>query len=331
MRAVRVDALDGPSSAVLAEVPDLQPAQGAEGADDLVLIEVHAAGITYPDVLMSRGRYQFTPQLPYIPGSQVAGSVLSAPAGSGFGVGDRVCAFTVVGGFAERVAVGPGQVLPAPPQLSWEAAAASLTNYLTAHFALLLRGRLRAGEWVLVHGAAGGVGLAGIQVARSAGATVIAVASSEAKRQAALRSGADHVLGVEDFRAGVRDLTGGRGVDVVLDPVGGDRFTDSLRSLAQGGRLVVVGFVGGEIPTVKVNRLLLNNIEVVGAAWGEYAMTNPGYAGRQWADLLPRFAAGELVPEIAAVLPLADAARGLSMLDDRLVIGNVVLSLTAQP
>ena len=320
MRAARIEVLGGPSSVVLSEVPD--PVAG----DGQVLIEVRAAGITYPDVLMSRGEYQFKPELPFVPGSQVAGTVLSAPESSGLTAGQRVCAFTIVGGFAERAVVSPSQVLPAPDELSWDAAAVSLTNYLTAHFALLLRGRLKAGDWVLVHGAAGGVGLASIQMAKSVGASVIAVVSSEAKAAAARRSGADHVLEVDDFRAGVKTLTGGRGVDVVLDPVGGDRFTDSLRSLAQGGRLVVVGFVGGEIPTVKVNRLLLNNIDVVGAAWGEYAMTNTDYAAQQWQELLPLFASGALRPEVAAVLPLERAAEGLRLLDDREVIGNVVLT-----
>jgi NADPH2:quinone reductase len=323
MRAAQVEVLEGPGSVVLVELPEPQPADGQ------ILIEVHAAGITYPDVLMSRGAYQLKPPLPYVPGSQVAGVVVSAPAGSGFDVGQRVCAFTLAGGFAEQVPVDPGQVLPAPAGLSWEAASVCLTNYLTAHFALLHRGRLKAGEWVLVHGAAGGVGLAGIQLAKSVGATVIAVVSSPLKGDAARRSGADHVLDVADFRAGVKDVTGGHGVDVVLDPVGGDRFTDSLRSLAQGGRLLVVGFVGGEIPTVKVNRLLLNNIEIVGAAWGEYALSNPGYISEQWRDLLPRFARGELVPEVGAVLSLSEAGRGLSLLEDRQVIGNVVLSMTA--
>jgi NADPH2:quinone reductase len=320
MRAARIEVLGGPSSVVLSEVPD--PVAG----DGQVLIDIRAAGITYPDVLMSRGEYQFKPELPFVPGSQVAGTVVSAPETSGLAAGQRVCAFTIVGGFAERAVVDPSQVLPAPDGLSWDAAAVSLTNYLTAHFALLLRGRLKAGDWVLVHGAAGGVGLASIQMAKSVGASVIAVVSSEAKAAAARRSGADHVLEVDDFRAGVKTVTGGRGVDVVLDPVGGDRFTDSLRSLAQGGRLVVVGFVGGEIPTVKVNRLLLNNIDVVGAAWSEYAMTNADYAAQQWQELLPLFASGALRPEVAAVLPLDHAAEGLRLLDDREVIGNVVLT-----
>jgi NADPH2:quinone reductase len=212
-----------------------------------------------------------------------------------------------------------------PDTLTWEAGAVALTNYLTAHFVLLRRGRPTSGETVLVHGAAGGVGLASIQVAKSFGARVLAVVSSSDKASAARRSGADEVMDVGGFRESVRDATDGRGVDVIVDPVGGERFTDSLRSLAPSGRLVVVGFVGGEIPTVRVNRLLLNNIDVVGAAWGAYALSNPGYAQEQWDDLFPGFVSGALHPEIGGVLPLEEAGEALRLLENREVVGNVVL------
>ena len=321
MRAVQIVSLDGPDAVGTAEVPEPEAGPGK------VLIEVHAAGVTYPDVLKTRGRYQLAPELPYVPGSQVAGTVLAAPADSTLVVGQRVCGFSMNGAFAEVAAVDAAHVFPLDDALSWHTGATALTNYFTAHFVLTLRTRLAPGETVLVHGAAGGVGLASIQLARALGARVIAVASSPEKADAARAAGAFAAVDVEGFSPAARELTDSRGVDVIVDPVGGDRFTDSLRALAPEGRLAVVGFVGGDIPTVKVNRLLLTNTEVVGAAWGEYALGHPGYAQQQWTELSPRFVSGELVPRIADVLPLERAVEGLRLLDERGVIGNVVLTV----
>ena len=230
MRAAQVTRLDGPSSVEVVDLPE------PEGDATQVVIDVAAAGICFPDVLLTRGRYQVTPDLPFVPGSEVAGRVRSAPAGSGFEEGDRVAAFPFLGGFAEVVAAPPTHVFPLPERVTFEQGAALPMNYLTCHFALRERGHLREGETVLVHGAAGGIGTAALQLARAWGARTIAVVSTDDKAEVARGAGADDVVLADGFRAAVTDLTGGRGADVVVDPVGGDRFTDSLRALAHAGR-----------------------------------------------------------------------------------------------
>jgi NADPH2:quinone reductase len=321
MRAVQVVRLDGPSAVEVREVPD--PVAG----DDKVLIEVHAAGVTYPEVLLSRGEYQLKPEPPFTPGSEVAGVVLSAPEGAAVRPGDRVAAFPGFGGFAELVAADPAAVFPLPGNVSFEAGAALPMNYLTMHFGLTRRGGLRSGETVLVHGAAGGIGTAAIQLASALGARVIGVVSSDAKAEAARAAGAGDVVLADGFRQAVAELTGGRGVDLVVDPVGGDRFTDSLRSLATEGRLLVIGFTAGEIPTVKVNRLLLNNISVVGVGWGAFFLPRIGYLQEQWAEIAPLLASGRLDPPIGSRYPLEDAAAAITELDERRATGKVVLTV----
>ena len=322
MRAARITRLDGPEAV---EVTDVAEPVAPDGQ---VLIDVHAAGVAFPEVLQTRGLYQIKPPPPFVPGSEVAGVIASVPDGSGLAIGDRVAAFPFLGGFAERVAAPADLVFPLPDSLSYPQGAALPLNYLTAHFALLHRGRLTGGETVLVHGAAGGIGTASIQLAKAFGAArVVAVTSTDAKAQVARDAGADDVVAAEGFKDAVRDLTDGRGVDVVLDPVGGDRFTDSLRSLAPAGRVLVVGFTAGEIPTVRVNRLLLNNIDVVGVAWGAYAMQDPGYVGRQWAELLPHIESGALSPPVGATYELDDVVTALQDLDQRRATGKIVLTL----
>jgi len=281
MRAVQVQRLEGPESISVVDVEEPK----SDGRQ--VVIDVHAAGVTWPDLLLTRGLYQMKPPLPFVPGSEVAGVVRSAPEGSPFKVGSRVAAFPGLGAFQEVVAAHPSSVVPLPDRISFEAGAALPMNYLTVVFGLVRRGRLKAGETVLVHGAAGGVGSAGVQVAKAFGARVIAVVSTDAKRRIAEQAGADEVILADGFLAAVKSLTGGRGADVILDPVGGDRFTDSLRSLAPEGRLLVVGFTGGEIPTVKVNRLLLNNVDVVGVGLGAFVMHEPNLLQIEWAKLQP--------------------------------------------
>jgi NADPH2:quinone reductase len=318
VRAAQIATLDGPSAISVVDVPE----PDAEGR---VLVDVHVAGVTFPEVLLSRGEYQLKPPLPFVPGSEVAGTVRSAPEGSGFRPGQRVAAFPGFGGFAEVAAVDPGFVFPLPDGVTLEQGAALPMNYLTMHFALARRGRLQAGETVLVHGAAGGLGTAGIQLAKAYGARVLAVVSSEAKSAAARAAGADEVVLADGFRERVKELTGGRGVDVVADPVGGDRFTDSLRSLAREGRLLVLGFTGGEIPTVRVNRLLLNNVSVVGVGWGAFWSGDPGYVREQWRDLQPLLERGALDPVLGSVHDLADAAAAVAELDERRATGKVLL------
>jgi NADPH:quinone reductase len=321
MRAVQIVSLDGPKAVRTADVPDPTPGPGQ------VVIEVHAAGVCYPDALLTRGRYQYKPDPPFVPGSEVAGLVASAPAGSELRAGQRVAAFPGFGGFAEYVAVPEGFVLPLPDGIDLVQAAALPMNYLTVQFALERRGRLQPGETVLVHGAAGGVGTAAIQLAKALGARVIAVVSTEAKGEVARTAGADDVVLAEGFLNGVKELTGGRGVDIVLDPVGGDRFTDSLRSLATEGRLLVLGFTGGEIPTVKVNRLLLNNIAVAGVGWGAFALPREGFVREQWDALVPHIASGALRPPIGATFGLDDAGLAVAELEERRAAGKVVITL----
>jgi NADPH2:quinone reductase len=321
MRAVRITSLDGPSAVEVGEVDE--PA----GGEDVVLVDVHVAGVTYPEVLQTRGLYQVKPELPFVPGAEIAGVVRSAPAGAAVGPGDRVAAFPFLGGFAEVAAAAPAAVFPLPDGVSFETGAALPMNYLTVHFALTRRGALRAGETVLVHGAAGGIGTAAVQLAAALDARVIAVVSSEAKAEVARAAGAHDTVPSDGFLARVKELTGGSGVDVVLDPVGGDRFTDSLRSLGPEGRLLVVGFTGGEIPTVRVNRLLLNNTAVVGVGWGAFWSQRPEFLQEQWAELLPLLRDGRIDPPVGSVHPLADAAAAIAELDERRATGKVLLAV----
>ena len=317
MRAAQISTLDGPDAVTVVDLPE--PTDG-------VVIEVAAAGVCFPDVLLTRGQYQIVPPLPFVPGSEVAGLVRSAPAGSGYAVGDRVAAFPFLGGFAQVVAADPSMVFPLPDAVSFEKGAALPMNYLTCHFALVKRGGLVAGETVLVHGAAGGVGTAAIQVAKAWGARVIAVTSTPEKAEVALAAGADECVAADGFLAATKSLTGGRGVDIVLDPVGGDRFTDSLRSLAPLGRLLVVGFTAGSIPEVRVNRLLLGNTSVVGVGWGAYwSGGNPAYLREQWDALLPHLTSGAIDPVIGEVRPLDEIGAALTAIQDRRATGKIVL------
>ncbi|MER7072276.1 NADPH:quinone oxidoreductase family protein [Terrabacter sp. NPDC000476] len=321
MRAARITNLDGPASVRVEEVPEptLEPGH--------VLVDVHEAGVSFPDVLMSRGLYQMRPELPFLPGAECAGVVREAAPGSAVQPGDRVAAFPVLGAFAETVAVPEAMVFPLPDGLSFATGAALPMNYLTVHFALTRRGQLERGEVVLVHGAAGGIGTAAIQLARAMDARVIAVVSSEEKAATAQAAGAHHVVLADGFLAAAKALTEGRGVDVVVDPVGGDRFTDSLRCLAPEGRLLVIGFTAGQIPEVKVNRLLLNNISVVGVGWGAFWMPDPGYLRTQWQALLPLLESGALDPPIGTRHPLADVAAALAEIDGRRAQGKVTLTV----
>ncbi len=324
MRAALLTRTEGPAAIEIADAPE-PTADGPFGPQ--VLVDVHAVGISFPDLLLSRGEYQLKPDLPFVLGVDFAGLVRSAPDGAGVAAGDRVACVLPYGGAAEVVAVGADSVFPLPDGLSLEQGAAIPMNYLTAQFALADRAGLREGETVLVHGAAGGVGTASIQVAKGYGARTVAVVSSQAKAEVARRAGADETLLVDGFLAGVKELTGGTGVDVVVDVVGGDLMTDSLRSLAPQGRLLVVGFTGGSIPQVKVNRLLLNNIDVRGVGWGAYAMARPGFMRRQWEALLPMMDAGVVDPPIGETRPLEEIGAALQEMAERRTLGKTVLTL----
>lgn len=321
MRAAQLTEHAGPAGIRVTEIPE--PAFD----DSLVVVDLHAAGVSFPDLLQTTGGYQVVRPLPCALGAEGAGVVRSAPSDSGFTPGQRVAVLALDGAWQQTVAVHPTLTFPLPDSVTLTAAAGMLMNYLTAHFALDERARYRAGDTVLVHGAAGGLGVAALQVAAALGLETIAVVSTDEKAAVAKANRATHTVPVDGFKDRALELTNGRGVDIVLDPVGGDRFTDSLRSLAPGGRAVVLGFTGGEIPTVKVNRLLLKNISVVGAGWGEYIRTVPDYLARQWATLEPLLRDGTLLVPEPDLLPLDEAADALRLLETRSATGKVALDL----
>jgi NADPH:quinone reductase len=316
MRAIQITNLNGPDEALeLVDIPEPEPSHMLTPGSG-VLVDVHAAGVSFPEVLQTRGEYQFKPELPFVPGSEVGGVRRDT--------GERVAAFCFLGAFAE-VAVAPEyMVFPIPDSWDFAQGAALVLNYHTAYFALKIRGRLEEGETVLVHGAAGGVGTASIQVAKGLGARVIGVVSSDEKARVARDAGADEVVRADGFKDPVKELGG---ADLIVDPVGGDRFTDSLRSLNEEGRLVVVGFTGGSIPEVKVNRLLLNNTEVIGAGWGAYVMPKPEVTRQIGAEIERLIQGGFVDPPVGARFPLDQTAAALELIDGRGATGKVVLEV----
>jgi NADPH:quinone reductase len=327
MRALQIEELGGPDAVKVVDAPEPEashfstPGQG-------VVVEVKAAAVSFPDVLQSRGLYQFKPDLPFVPGAELSGVVVESSDPS-FLPGQRVAAMTLLGAMAERAVAPVAMTFALPDELDFAQGAALVLNYHTSLFALKYRGRLVEGEWVLVHGAAGGVGTASLQVAGALGAHTIAVVSSDEKERVAREAGADHVVRSDaSWKDEAKEISGG-GVDVVLDPVGGDRFTDSLRSLREQGRAVVVGFTGGSIPEVKVNRLLLNNIDVVGAGWGAYVLSKPDFTSKLAGELDAMIRAGQVRPIVGARFPLEQAADAMRLIEDRGALGKVVLELSA--
>ncbi|KAA9153994.1 NADPH:quinone oxidoreductase family protein [Amycolatopsis acidicola] len=317
MLALRLTEFAGPDALRLEEVDEPRAA-------GRVVVELDAAGVTYPDLLQSQGLYQVKRELPCVLGTEGAGTVREGP---GFTPGQRVAVLASEGAWQQVVVADDDKVLPLPDNVPLTTAAALPVNYLTGHFALRRRAKVEPGETVLVHGAAGGVGVAALNLCRAWGLRAIAVVSDDRKAKVATAAGADHVVLVDGWLDAVREYTGRRGVDVVLDPVGGDRFTDSLRSLGPEGRVVVLGFTGGGIPTVKVNRLLLNNTSVLGAGWGEIVRQEPGYLRRQWDELYPLLADGRLQVTEPEARPLTEAGDALRALGERSVAGKIVLSL----
>src|SRR5262245_54860500 len=273
MKAMVCEAFGGPETLALREVPDPPPPGPGE-----IQVRIAARGVQYVDVLMLAGKYQFRPDPPFIPGNDAAGVVVAVGSGvAGFEVGDRVMSRHSLGALAELGNAKAAQCEKIPDAMSTEHAGVFRAAYGTAYHALLQRGRLAAGEWVLVHGAAGGIGIAAIQVAKLYGAKVIATASTEAKRTACLEEGADHAI---DYRSGfvdqVKAFTGGRGVDVVYDPIGDKVADESLRCLAWGGRLLILGFLGGGPTNIKSNYLLIKGIDAIGVRIGGLQEANPG-------------------------------------------------------
>ncbi len=296
------------------------------GDDDNIVIDVRAAGVCFPDLLLTKGEYQLKLPPPFVPGMETAGVVRSAPENSGFQVGERVSAFGVLGGYAERVAVPVGNVVRSPAELDDAQAVSLLVNYNTMYFALARRAAMRPGDSVLVLGAAGGVGTAAIQIARAMGASqVIAVTHRQMATDYVASLGADEVLLLtDDWAQQVRELTHDRGVDIVVDPIGGPTFDDAIRVLAVEGKLLVIGFAAGGVPTVKVNRLLLRNVSVVGVAWGEYLNKVPGSAAL-FASGLGQLVFLGLKPPPPQRYPLSEAQAALQCLADGGVLGKLVL------
>ncbi len=309
------------SGASVEDVPTPEPKAGE------VLVRVAAAAVNFPDLLMCQGKYQYKPDPPFICGMEAAGEIVGLGADvTDWRVGDRVVGGARIGAFAEYLSVPAAALKHKPAQLDMAQAVACGGVYLTAYVALVRRGNLRAGETLLVHGAAGGVGLAAVDVGKLLGATVIATASSEEKRAFLKSYGADHVLESSGFREPVKELTGGRGADVIYDPVGGDVFDESVRCIAFDGRLLIIGFTSGRIPSVSVNMPLIKGFSVVGVRAGEYGRRFPE-RGRENAEAIWRMAdEGRIRPHVHASLPLERTRDAFALLSSRQVIGKVLVT-----
>lgn len=322
MRAVMCRELGGPEGLVVEEVAEPALRTG------MVRIAVHAAGVNFGDTLMIGGTYQTRPPLPFTPGFEIAGEVMEIGAGvAGIRPGDRVMAILDWGGYAEEAVVPEADVFPIPQAMDYATAAGFPVVYGTSHGAFDWRARLRAGERVLVNGAAGGAGLTAVETAKAMGATVIAAAAGARKLEIARSHGADHLIdyAAEDIRTRVKALTGGRGADVVYDPVGGDAFEASLRSIAFEGRILVIGFASGKVPQIPANIVMVKNCDVIGFLWGTYRQKAPEKLRRSFATLLSWFEAGRLNPLVSERFDLADAPMALLRLKERHSTGKIVL------
>jgi NADPH:quinone reductase len=321
MRVVEVTDLTGPDAVRLGERPE------PEGSG--ILVAVKAVGLSFPDLLRTRGQYQDKVVPPYVIGQEFAGEVVSAPAGAAYKVGDRVAGMTGgTGAAAERLYADPSLLALLPDDLSYEQGAAALFNYQTAVVAIEIRGRVKPGEVVLAHGAAGGTGTAVIQIAKANGATVIAVVSSEEKAAAAREAGADHVVRSDtDWKDEALELTDGRGVDIAFDPVGGDRMLDTIRVLAYGGRWVIIGFTGGSIPQIPANRLLLKNVEVVGSYLGGFVRQVPNGREIVMSRVRELLTSGAINPVVGATFSMERGTAALNEMADRKARGKVVVTI----
>jgi len=324
MRAILCNQWGEPETLTLGEAPSPAPGPGE------VSVRLRAAGVNYADIVLVRGQYQEKPPFPFSPGLEGAGEILALGEGvTGLAPGDRVMVVPGVGAFAEEVVTPASEVLPIPDGMDFITAAAFPVAYGTSHLALTVRGALQAGETLLVLGAGGGVGLTAVECGKALGATAIAAASSAEKLALAQAHGADHAINYadEDLRAAVRQLTGGRGVDVVYDPVGGELSKAALRSLAWSGRLLVIGFAAGEVPQIAANYLLVKNISAVGVYWGAYKKQEPETYRATFAALADWCAEGRLKPHVSQVFPLAQVPAALGMLESRRATGSIVIDI----
>lgn len=324
MKAVLCQAYGPPSTLVIGEAPSPQPGPGQ------VLVDVHACGVNFPDTLIIQGRYQFKPELPFSPGAEVAGVVAAVGEGvTRFAPGDRVIAATTWGGYAEQVVAQAERVLRLPDDMDFETGAAFLLTYGTSHHALADRAALKPGETVLVLGAAGGVGLSAVEIAHAMGARVIAAASTDEKLAICRERGADVTINYsrESLRELVKELTSGRGVDVVYDPVGGELSEQALRSMAWRGRFLVIGFAAGAIPSIPLNLPLLKGCSVVGVFWGGFLRNEPAAADAEMRELVAFMRRHRLRPRIHAVYPMEQAALAMRDVMERRVAGKIVLRI----
>ncbi len=323
MKAILCKAWGDPSTLVLEEVEAKAPGEGE------VRIRIRACGVNFADTLMIAGQYQSRPPFPFSPGVEIAGEVIEVGAGvTQFKLDDRVMGITDYGGYAEEATIRAALLLPMPPNMDFVTAAAFPIAYGTSHLALDHRAHLQAGETLLVLGAAGGVGLTAVEIGKLMGATVIAAASTPEKLALTQQYGAEHFINTssENLRDRIKEITGGKGVDVVYDPVGGDLFDQAVRSLNWEGRLLVIGFASGRIPEVPANLTLVKNISIVGVFWGAYAGRNPKVLTGSLLTLLGWHAEGKLKPHVSATYPLEKAADAMFALINRQSTGKVVIT-----
>jgi len=294
-----------------------------------VRVALHAVGVNFADLLIVQGKYQEKPPLPFSPGFEIAGVVTEIGLGAtGVGTGDRVLGTMEHGAYADEAVLPADRVLPIPARMDFPTAAGFPVAYGTSHGALEWRARLKRGETLLVLGAAGGVGLTAVEIGKAMGATVIAVAGGATKLEVARRQGADHLIDYsrEDLRLRIKEITDGRGPDVIYDPVGGDAFDQCLRSIAWEGRVVVIGFAAGRISQIPANLVLVKNCDMIGFYWGSYRRHKPELVRQSFQKLLSWFEAGRLEPHVSHTLDLADAGRALALLAARKTTGKVVLT-----
>lgn len=324
MKAWRVNDWCEPEQMELADVPVPEPGAGE------VRIRNHAAALNFYDILLVQGKYQVRPPLPFTPGSEVSGIIDATGEGvTEFKVGDRVQAIVTSGGYAEYSLARAEKTFRIPESMSFAEAAGMIVVYQTSWLALQDRVTIRPGEWLLVHAAAGGVGVSAMQIGRALGARVIATAGSQEKLDFCLSQGAEHALNYQEagWEKQVLALTGGRGADIIYDPVGGDIFDLSTKCIAPEGRLLVIGFAGGRIPSIAANRLLLKHISVIGVYWGGYVERHPEYLSQSQASLLALYEAGQIRPVVSQSLPLAEAPVALRALASRQTWGKVILTI----
>jgi NADPH2:quinone reductase len=324
MKAVLCKEYGGPDKLVVEDIASPTPGEGE------VLMRVRACGVNFGDTLIIQGTYQVKPELPFSPGMECAGEIAAlGPGVDTYKVGDRVLAMTGHGGFAQEVAVGAKLLLPIPDAMTYEHAAAFPVAYGTSHVGLDYRAQLKAGETLLVLGAAGGVGLTAVEIGKSLGATVIAAAGSAEKLKVCQQYGADHLIdySTEDIRDRVKEITDGKGADVIFDPVGGDAFDAAMRSIAWEGRLLVIGFASGRVSQAKANIVLVKNISVVGFYWGSYNFKKPQVVMKSMQTLLQWYTDGKIKPHISHTLPMEQAGDALQMMMARKSTGKVVLTM----